>query len=274
GDGAGYVSALAEGISYAVHNGAKIINVSLNTDALAPELRDALAQAAAADVLVVASAGNTGRDLDTTPSYPASSSEPNVLSVAALTRTAALASFSARGRESVDTAVIGDSLPTTAPGRRYTTFSGTSAAAAVASGVAALARAEAPDLSAAAVRKLIMETGAPSSMAVAGGAMRPGTAVRYAARPGETAPALEVQVARRRAGRTAVLSVRADQAAARTVIVTIRSGGRTLRARATMRGGAATLQVRLPARSRRLTVKTELRSATGHRLGAVRSAVS
>ena len=77
-------SQLAKGIRYAIDRGAKILNISINGDGTSPDLDAALAYAGQKGATVVASAGNNSRDLDLTPSYPASSAEPAVLTVTAI----------------------------------------------------------------------------------------------------------------------------------------------------------------------------------------------
>ena len=56
--GAGNTGAVAEGISYAAANGARIINMSLGGPKRDPAVTDAIKAAAAANVLVMCSAGN------------------------------------------------------------------------------------------------------------------------------------------------------------------------------------------------------------------------
>src|SRR5262245_65057447 len=52
-------------------------------------------------ILFIAAAGNNAANNDTTPFYPAGYDLPNVIAVAATTRTDALASFSNFGRQTV-----------------------------------------------------------------------------------------------------------------------------------------------------------------------------
>src|SRR4051812_37014781 len=71
GDGSGTTGAVAEGIRYAAANGARVINLSLGGSANDPRVAAAVQTAAAANALVVASAGNDGVDIDRQPTYPA-----------------------------------------------------------------------------------------------------------------------------------------------------------------------------------------------------------
>ncbi|MBW3654278.1 MAG: S8 family serine peptidase, partial [Actinobacteria bacterium] len=113
---AGNSTLLARGIRYAVDEGARILNVSLNGDGTSPDLDAALAYADDRGATVVASAGNNSRDLDVRPSYPASSTLPAVLSVTATEPSGDLLSIANRGLNSVDMAAPGASVLSTARG--------------------------------------------------------------------------------------------------------------------------------------------------------------
>src|SRR4051812_43933188 len=79
----GNTTTVAQGIRYAVDNGARIVNLSLAGPSPAGDLEDAVRYAQQRGVLIVVAAGNDGRDLDAAPTYPAAYPEPNVLGVAA-----------------------------------------------------------------------------------------------------------------------------------------------------------------------------------------------
>ncbi|MFC7534845.1 S8 family serine peptidase [Actinoplanes sp. GCM10030250] len=94
-DGSGWYSDIAEGIIYAAREGAKIINLSLGSPEPSPILQDAVAYAAGRGALVVVAAGNEG---NTAKQYPAAYGD--VLAVGATdTRSGgtARASFSSYG---------------------------------------------------------------------------------------------------------------------------------------------------------------------------------
>ncbi|HWC25856.1 MAG TPA: S8 family serine peptidase, partial [Solirubrobacteraceae bacterium] len=110
---------LARGIRYAVDEGARILNVSLNGDGTSPDLDDALRYAGEHGATVVASAGNNARDLDLRPSYPASSSLPAVLSITAAEQSGDLLAAANRGLQAVDRAAPGASILSTARGSSY-----------------------------------------------------------------------------------------------------------------------------------------------------------
>ena len=80
--GAGTTGGVAEGIRYAAANGARVINLSLGGhDATRASPRRSRPPHAA-NALVVASAGNDGRDIDSKPAYPAAIPAANLLAVA------------------------------------------------------------------------------------------------------------------------------------------------------------------------------------------------
>ncbi len=157
----GTTTDVAAAIRYAVKQGARVVNLSLNSARPDPELEAAIAAAEAADVLVVVAAGNQGADLDTAPSFPACSTRGNVLSVAALTRGGSLAAFSNRGASCVALAAPGAGLLSTRRGGGYESRSGTSMAAPQVAGAAALLLAAHPSLHATEVRAALLAGAAP-----------------------------------------------------------------------------------------------------------------
>jgi serine protease len=95
--GEGEASTIAEGIRFAVHHGARVINLSLEfspgvTATDIPELIEALRYARRRGVVVVAAAGNEGHS---TIAYPARA--PDVIAVGASTEHGCLSNFSNDG---------------------------------------------------------------------------------------------------------------------------------------------------------------------------------
>ena len=95
--GEGEASTIAEGVLFAVHHGARVINLSLEfspgvTASDIPELIEAIRYAHRRGVLVVAAAGNEGH---TAIAYPARA--PDVIAVGATTEHGCLASYSNDG---------------------------------------------------------------------------------------------------------------------------------------------------------------------------------
>jgi hypothetical protein len=99
--GTGSTASFVAGINYAVQAGARIINISASGTTNSPAMDDALANAEAHGVLVVASAGNEASEATL---YPAAAS--TVLAVTATDDKNDLASFSSYG-PSVDLAAPG-----------------------------------------------------------------------------------------------------------------------------------------------------------------------
>jgi subtilase family protein/List-Bact-rpt repeat protein/fibronectin type III domain protein/fervidolysin-like protein/HYDIN/CFA65/VesB family protein len=110
-------------------------------------------------ILFIAAAGNDGSSNDTTPSYPAGYFLPNVISVAATTRTDAQASFSNFGRRTVHLGAPGSEILSTTRGDTYQIFSGTSMATPHVTGVAALLKAQDPERDWRAIKNLILAGG-------------------------------------------------------------------------------------------------------------------
>lgn len=121
-DGWGYWEWVAEGISYATWNGAKVINLSLGGSEGSEVLHDAIIDAYNAGVTVVAAAGNEwwGPVL-----YPAK--YPETIAVSATDHNDQLAWFSSLGPE-VDVAAPGEDILSSLPGNDYAWWSGTSMA--------------------------------------------------------------------------------------------------------------------------------------------------
>ncbi len=114
-------------------------------------------------ILFVAAAGNSATDNNTAPFYPAGYYLPNVIAVAATTRTDALASFSNFGRQTVHVGAPGSEILSTTPANTYSTFSGTSMAAPHVTGLAALLKADDPTRDWRAIRNLILAGGEDSA---------------------------------------------------------------------------------------------------------------
>ncbi|BET69261.1 hypothetical protein ASA1KI_41790 [Opitutales bacterium ASA1] len=158
--GDGTTSDAIESIAYAVEHGARVINASWGSSQYSRALAEAIAAADARDVLVVASAGNTGTSAETWPVYPASLDAPNVVSVAAHDRQGRLAVYSTFGDVSVDLAAPGHEVVSThhVDDAAYFQASGTSAAAPHVSGVAALVWSKDPGLRMREVRSRILQS--------------------------------------------------------------------------------------------------------------------
>ncbi len=143
---------LAEGIRFAVDQGADIINLSLGSTTLSEDdvLEDAIVYAQSHDILVVTAAGNEGIDLDDLPSgqrlIPGGFPLSNILTVAASDRSDILASFSNYGPGTVDIVAPGAEILTTSVNGDYGIIDGTSFSSPLVAGVAALLLSDDPGI--------------------------------------------------------------------------------------------------------------------------------
>lgn len=144
--GGGYTADAITCIDYAVGKGARILNNSWGGGAYSSALYDAIARAGEKGVLFVAAAGNSARDNDSRPFYPACYPLDNIISVAAINRYDNLASFSNYGATTVHVGAPGVQIYSSTAGSdaEYQFFSGTSMAAPHVCGVAALILAKYP----------------------------------------------------------------------------------------------------------------------------------
>lgn len=185
---------VANAIRYAVDNGAHIINMSFGK-AYSPRkdaVDAAVRYAQEKGVLLVHAAGNDAEDISKnnnfpTPLYSGGGRAPNWIEVGASSwkgLDSLVAPFSNYGRNEVDVFAPGVDILSTVPGGGYERNSGTSMAAPVVSGLAALLMSYYPTLTAADVKKIIVSsaTSYASQMVVApeSGARRgPAEPVRF-----------------------------------------------------------------------------------------------
>jgi len=164
--GVGTISDVIEGVSFATAYGASIINMSLgasgggaNTeeDALYVKLREAR-DMGDEGVLVVASAGNDGLNMDEELQFPAGYNLANIISVASTDHNDDISGFSNFGFVGVDLAAPGSAILSTLPDNATGELSGTSMAAPHVTGVAALIKAQDPSLNYLEIRNLILNT--------------------------------------------------------------------------------------------------------------------
>lgn len=175
---------IANGIRYAVDNGASIINLSAGKYFASNEqyVIDAIKYAESKGVLFVAAAGNEGTNIETTVNYPRKFYTENgnikyfsnLLCVGAstwmkqwstekdpsnLTRKFDLAaSFSNFSDKVVDLYSPGVEVNSTVPGGKYQRMGGTSMAAPNAAGVAAIIKGYFPNLNAAQLKEILMKS--------------------------------------------------------------------------------------------------------------------
>jgi len=147
---------VAKGVRWAVDHGARVINLSLGGNGTSAALAAALDYAFAKDVVVVACTGNTSASSDSEVWYPAR--EPGVIAVAGMERDGtSLWSGSITGKETVVTAPATQLVGARA-GADYWRVQGTSFAAPMVSGTAALIRSRWPTMPAGEVINRIIRT--------------------------------------------------------------------------------------------------------------------
>ncbi|MFC7847155.1 S8 family serine peptidase [Arthrobacter sp. NPDC057388] len=162
--GVGSSSSLANGINWAVANGAKVINMSIGVRA-SRTLETAINNAWSKGVVLVAAAGNGGNQ---TKIYPAA--YPNVIAVAATDNKDAKASFSTYGASWVDIAAPGVNVYSTFPNHTfvlgtqnnrsfgYDVGNGTSMSSPIVAATAALAFSSHPGATNTSVRTIVEST--------------------------------------------------------------------------------------------------------------------
>jgi thermitase len=149
--GSGFYSWVANGIVWAVDNGAEVINLSLGGSYFSRTLKNAVNYAWGKDAVVVASVGNEGRNRRTYPAFYS-----NVIAVAATNQDDKKANFSNYGSW-VDVAAPGVSILSTYHDD-YDYLSGTSMSTPFVSGLAGLLFGQNPNWSNSQIRDRIEST--------------------------------------------------------------------------------------------------------------------
>lgn len=173
--GKGSSSAAAAGLDYAIASGAKIVNGSFGSSSKSTALQDQIGYAEDKGVLLVFAAGNnsTNNDSSSTPIYPANFTNGNIIAVAAVTSSGALASFSDYGPKMVDLGAPGDNIISTYLNSAYKVLSGTSMATPMVTAAAAMIRQQSPNLTYSQIRSAILSHTAPDA-ALNGKVVHPG----------------------------------------------------------------------------------------------------
>ncbi|MCC7441446.1 MAG: S8 family serine peptidase [Bdellovibrionales bacterium] len=187
-DGSGSTADGVKTVLYAAEQGARVLNMSWGGSGHSRALADALDHAHARGMLAVAAAGNDTTDTDYKPHYPSSYESPTLLSVASSAENGTLSGFSNFGKLSVDLAAPGSSILSTFLAGGYKRLSGTSMAAPMVSGVAALALAADPLLTVTELRNLLLAATNPrdaySGRLSTGGDLDAGLALELLRQPG------------------------------------------------------------------------------------------
>jgi subtilisin family serine protease len=177
---------VANAIRYAVDNGAKVINMSFGKgySPYKKAVDEAIRYAAKNDVLLVHAAGNDGSENDGKNNFPNDEFSkrgffgpkyaPNWLEVGALNwegNEKLAADFSNYSGNRVDLFSPGVDIYSTVVGSKYDSYPGTSMAAPMVAGAAALLRSYFPDLSVVQIKNILMESSIKQSQQV----VKPGT---------------------------------------------------------------------------------------------------
>lgn len=187
-DGYGSDVTVAQGIDDAIDAGAAVINLSIGSSNDAPVIKTAIERAIAADIIVVAAAGNSEKS-PAEAFFPAA--YPGVLAVSATDRSNQIAPF-AQNNPGIDIVAPGVEIISTSPfGAGYSMEQGTSTAAPQVTATVALVRALRPDLTAQQTQELILahtrDLGDPGYDAVYGhGLLRVDKAIAAAQQPDVT----------------------------------------------------------------------------------------
>ena len=179
--GVGTVSNVVKAIRYAQANGASICNLSFGTMKYSEELYQAIKDSG---MLFIVAAGNgdaSGYSIDEQPMYPASFELDNIISVANLRFDGQLDRASNYGVRSVDLAAPGNYILSTITGNDYAYMSGTSMAAPMVTGTAAMLYSCDASLSLMDVRNRILQSARPleslSGKVATGGMLDAGAAM-------------------------------------------------------------------------------------------------
>ncbi len=158
--GEGNMSDVIQGIFWAKNNSMQVASMSLGGSDDSQALHDAVDDAAAHGVLIIAAAGNSGvaSGIGDTMGYPGK--YDSVLAVAAVNKYHHRASWSSTG-SNLSVSAPGVNIRSTIPGAGYATYSGTSMATPHVAGVAALVYSAHPDWTNQQVRQQIESTATP-----------------------------------------------------------------------------------------------------------------
>ena len=169
-DGDEYDKDIALAIRYAADNGAKVVNMSFGKDFSPHEawVDEAIKYAAEKDVLLVHAAGNDSKNIDEEDNFPTALMNNHTIAANMITvgasgdssiKSGMIAPFTNYGKATVDVLAPGVKIYSTVPtGNRYSFQEGTSMAAPVVSGIAALIRGYYPELTASEVKQVLIQS--------------------------------------------------------------------------------------------------------------------
>lgn len=136
--GSGSLGDAIKAMNYVADNGAKIINASWGGSVCVASLQEAFQAISDRGILIIVAAGNEGRDLDYSPSYPAAFNILGQITVGASNENDYMTYFSNSSFNLVHLAAPGDLIFSTTPSEKYNYLKGTSMAAPFVTGAAAV----------------------------------------------------------------------------------------------------------------------------------------
>lgn len=157
-DGAGSLGDAILAMNSVAKKGAKIINMSWGGAPCVQNLESALRQLSQQGVLLVTAAGNEGLNSDQSPTYPAAFGFANQINVGASTIDDFMIYFSNRGVRTVNVVAPGVGIYSTVPGNAIEAMDGTSMAAPLVAGSAALIWSAEPSATAQQVKLALLKS--------------------------------------------------------------------------------------------------------------------
>ncbi|MCB0323093.1 MAG: S8 family serine peptidase [Bdellovibrionales bacterium] len=196
-NGSGATSDAIEVINYAITMRERGVNLRVLSNSwggggYSQALFEAVQAANNVGIIFIAAAGNNNSNNDSSPAYPANYTNPNVISVAAVSSNGSRASFSNYGATTVDLAAPGVSIYSTKRGNAYQSLNGTSMATPHVSGVAALVLSRYPQYNPSQLKAQLLDTVQPVA-ALNGLMLKPGivNARAAVANPSNMPPTLQ-----------------------------------------------------------------------------------
>ena len=162
GRGSGTLEGAIKSIDYATKMNVHIMSNSWAGGGFSQALQDAIDAAEDKGIIFVAAAGNSRRDNDRRPTYPATYENENIISVGAMDPNGRKASYSSYGKTTVDVFAPGTNILSSYRNGGVRKLSGTSMATPHVSGIAGLILSQNRSMSASEMRELLIETSVKS----------------------------------------------------------------------------------------------------------------
>ncbi|MCK6596913.1 MAG: S8 family serine peptidase [Bdellovibrionaceae bacterium] len=157
-DGSGSLGDAIKAMNYVTDHGAKVINASWGGSVCVSSLKEAFQAISDKGVLIVVAAGNDGRDLTVSPTYPAAFNLPGQITVGASNENDFMAYFSNSSFSLVHLAAPGDAIFSTTPSEKYDYLKGTSMATPFVTGAAAVLWSAFPSATVAKIKEAIVNS--------------------------------------------------------------------------------------------------------------------